>query len=70
MTIIQKVSIPHRHSKNQDIFKQLSEKMPLMFQFLIGTLKTGTTAVACEKLNRFQFLIGTLKTRKWASQHP
>ncbi len=54
------VSIPHRHSKNEEYQQEIEEY--LKFQFLIGTLKTLRVIrwVALKKM--FQFLIGTLKT--------
>ena len=36
------VSIPHRYAKNQVAIQHYSQ--PVMFQFLIGTLKTSTTS--------------------------
>ena len=36
----------------------------VMFQFLIGTLKTDDLSVVIQRIAVFQFLIGTLKTQE------
>jgi len=56
------VSIPYRYDKNIDT-PGISGSTYFLFQFLIGTIKTGASggmrAFATEV---FQFLIGTIKT--------
>ncbi len=57
------VSIPHRYAKNQG-FRIGKHLIITLFQFLIGTLKTGLGVFCFFPTVLFQFLIGTLKTMK------
>ena len=62
-----KVSIPDRYAKNEtDLSKCLDL---IMFQFLIGTLKTVLSGIETQEIFRFQFLIGTLKTNSCDTLH-
>ncbi len=55
------VSIPHRYSQNAIVVKCIAKAM-VVFQFLIGILKTGLSANNKINVSLFQFLIGILKT--------
>ncbi len=55
-----KISIPHRYAKNRIETKRGVRY--LVFQFLIGTLKTKIISKEIADEVLFQFLIGTLKT--------
>ena len=60
MASLYSVSIPHRYAKNHCL--SAMRVSVFEFQFLIGTLKTGTDPVHSSDHLQFQFLIGTLKT--------
>ena len=56
------VSIPHRYDKNMGPNKGKIRYI-ILFQFLIGTIKTDKEENGITQLSLFQFLIGTIKTR-------